>query len=860
MTVQWYYEVKLPEIYSAATHFWGCYNLCNAPILSFPDGMKDFVVYCEASNQGLGCVLMQRGKVIAYASRQLKIHKKNYTTHNLELGAVVFALKTWRHYLYGTKSVIYTNHKSLQHIFDIFDQKELNMCQRRWIELFSDFECEIHYYPGKANVVADALSRKERVKPRRIRAMAMTIQSGIIGMILAAQGEAFKQENVLAERLHGLDQQMERREDGSLYFLDLIWVSLVGGMQTIIMDKTHKTRYSIHPGADKMYHDLRDMYWWPGIKRDIAIYVSKCLTCSKVKAEHQRPSGLLQQPKITEWKWDKITIDFITKLPKRKSRHDTIWVIVNRLTKSAHFLAIREDYSTERLARLYIDEIVARHGFPVSIISDRDGRFTSRFWQTLQKDLGTRLDMTVYWAVTALSGVVTFQERFTLKDILFENFLVGMKQLNALVIFKLFDPQVIRVDGLEWRIGGLARNGWTKIVMLRNLPEDDPEEQLNSHAPSRPFKWTFIHITKILNQRVHEWWVYSEDDEVEAEEEDPEMEEEMEEEKCRMVDEARVPYSVRPFSGTFYVGSGPSRQVFAPGPTGKRMSQLYHRRRSVCMLEDQVRELVQGDREENKKLKTMLESTQRDFDRLSWHYHSLRQWSFEVQWHLHPFRHYRERPYVAPTAPVAPVARTDPDDPSPRPTRRPRRDDPYVMVRDAAARNEGDDAATTSDPQPSQPPGSPIYHLLNCRIIISHTYYAYADDIAYSFVSWTSRAYNLSPWKLHEILKCFQCGATGANDSSKSILFLSINLYATSQRFKEQHFVLGVRGQSCHNLTPFILEERGLKRHFQQTSLVVVVRGVLIEVKMRKVFDAITMLELVKLISQKQIGVAEVVA
>ncbi|GJX79276.1 putative nucleotidyltransferase, ribonuclease H [Tanacetum coccineum] len=228
-------------------------NLCNAPILSLPDGVEDFVVYCDASNQGLGCVLMQRGKVIAYASRQLKIHEKNYTTHDLELGAVVFALKTWRHYLYGTKSVIYTDHKSLQHIFD---QKELNMRQRRWIELFSDYECEIRYHPGKANVVADALSRKERVKPRRVRAMAMTIQSGVRGMILAAQGEAFKQENVLAERLHGLDQQMERKEDESLYFIDRIWVPLVGGVRTIIMDEAHKTRYSVHPGADKMYHDL----------------------------------------------------------------------------------------------------------------------------------------------------------------------------------------------------------------------------------------------------------------------------------------------------------------------------------------------------------------------------------------------------------------------------------------------------------------------------------------------------------------------------------------------------------------------------------------------------------------------------
>ncbi|GJX06198.1 putative reverse transcriptase domain-containing protein [Tanacetum coccineum] len=186
---------------------------------------------------------------------------------------------------------------------------------------------------------------------------------------------------------------MERKEDESLYFMNRIWVPLVGGVRTIIMDEAHKTEYFVHPEADKMYHDLQDMYWWPGMKRDIATYVSKCLTCSRVKVEHQRPSGLLQQPEIPEWKWDKITMDFITKLPKTKSGHDTIWVIVDKLTKSAHFLAMREDYNTERLAKLYIDEIVARHGVLVSIISDRDGRFTSRCWQIVQKALGTRLDM-----------------------------------------------------------------------------------------------------------------------------------------------------------------------------------------------------------------------------------------------------------------------------------------------------------------------------------------------------------------------------------------------------------------------------------------------------------------------------------
>ncbi|GJW67863.1 putative reverse transcriptase domain-containing protein [Tanacetum coccineum] len=189
-------------------------KLCNAPVLALPDGPNDFVVYCDASGIGLGYVLMQRGKVIAYASRQLKIHEKNYTTHDLELGAVVSAFKIWRHYLYETKSVIYTNHKSLQHIFS---QKELNMRQRRWIELFSDYDCEIRYHPGKANVVADALSRKERVKPKR-------------------------------DLQKGLDEMIKQKSDGTLYYLDRIWSVRPGlrrmfGISTPLVEFSYNNSY-----------------------------------------------------------------------------------------------------------------------------------------------------------------------------------------------------------------------------------------------------------------------------------------------------------------------------------------------------------------------------------------------------------------------------------------------------------------------------------------------------------------------------------------------------------------------------------------------------------------------------------------
>ncbi|GJZ94963.1 putative reverse transcriptase domain-containing protein [Tanacetum coccineum] len=332
-------------------------KLCSAPILSLPEGMEDFLIYCDASIKGFGAVLMQREKVIAYASRQLKKHEENYMTHDLELGAVIFTLRLWRHYLYGTKCVVYTDHKSLQYILN---QKELNMRQRRWIELLSDYDCEIRYHPGKANVVADALSRKEREKPLRVRALVMTVYPDLSERILRAQTEAMKEERVKAENLGRLIKPIfEIRSDGIRYFDKRIWLPLFGGLRDLIMHESHKLKYSIHPGSDKMYQDLKKLYWWPNMKADIATYVSKCLTCA---AEHQKPSGLLQQPKIPEWKWEKITMDFKTD-------------------------------SMEKLTQLYLKEIVCRHEVPVSIISDRDSRFASGFWRSLQKALGTDVNM-----------------------------------------------------------------------------------------------------------------------------------------------------------------------------------------------------------------------------------------------------------------------------------------------------------------------------------------------------------------------------------------------------------------------------------------------------------------------------------
>ncbi|GKE07389.1 reverse transcriptase domain-containing protein, partial [Tanacetum coccineum] len=213
-----------------------------------------------------------------------------------------------------------------------------------------------------------------------------------------------------------MDKAFEVRPDGTCCIKNRSWLPFFGGLRDLIMHESHKSKYSIHPSSDKMYQDLKKLYWWPNMKAIIVEYVSKCLACSRVKAECQKPSGLLIQPEIPTWKWERITMDFVTKLPKTLSGHATIWVIVDHLTKSTHFIPTSETDSMETLTRLYIKEIVSRHGVPISIISYRDSHFTSTFWQLMQSALGTQLDMsTAYHPDTDRQSKRTTQ---TLKDML----------------------------------------------------------------------------------------------------------------------------------------------------------------------------------------------------------------------------------------------------------------------------------------------------------------------------------------------------------------------------------------------------------------------------------------------------------
>ncbi|KAL0552101.1 hypothetical protein IC582_011198 [Cucumis melo] len=277
-------------------------KLVTAPVLTVPDGSGSFVIYSDASKKGLGCVLMQQGKVVAYASRQLKSHEQNYPTHDLELAAVVFALKIWRHYLYGEMIQIFTDHKSLKYFFT---QKELNMRQRRWLELVKDYDCEILYHSGKANV-APLHRDLERAKIAvlvgavTIQLAQLTVQSTLRQRIIDAQSNDpyLVEKRGLAEA--GQAVEFSISSDGGLLFERRLCVPSDSAVKTELLSEAHSSPFSMHPGSTKMYQDLKRVYWWRNMRREIGEFVSRCLVCQQVKAPRQKPAGLLQPLNIPE--------------------------------------------------------------------------------------------------------------------------------------------------------------------------------------------------------------------------------------------------------------------------------------------------------------------------------------------------------------------------------------------------------------------------------------------------------------------------------------------------------------------------------------------------------------------------------
>ncbi|KAA0056287.1 reverse transcriptase [Cucumis melo var. makuwa] len=312
-------------------------RLVPAPILALPVTRKDYVIYCDASRLGLGCVLMQDRNVIAYASRQLKEHECNYPTYDLELAADVLALKIWRHYLFGEKYHIFTDHKSLKYIFY---QKELNLRQRRWLELIKDYDCTLEYHPGKANVVADALSKKSRLPKSALCGIRVAllnelrgskvrvtkedsgsllaqfqVWSSLVTEIVRRQSEDSNLQKKLEKSKKGLEVEFELRTDGAIVKQGRLCVPNINELKNAILEEAHNSAYATHPGSTKMYITFKKTYWWPRMKQEIAEYVDRCLICQQVKPVRQRPGGFLNPLPVPEWKWEHITMDFLFGLP-----------------------------------------------------------------------------------------------------------------------------------------------------------------------------------------------------------------------------------------------------------------------------------------------------------------------------------------------------------------------------------------------------------------------------------------------------------------------------------------------------------------------------------------------------------------
>jgi hypothetical protein len=364
--------------------------LTSAPILRFADPNEYFVVCTDACKEGLGGVLSHNGFVICYESIKLKEHERNYAIHDLDLATIVHTLKKWRHYLMGRRFELRTYHNGLKYLFD---HPTLNARQSRWLEFLCEYDFDIKHIKGKENKVVDALNIRVHELYDTTISMYWT---DVKGRISEAANTDLQYRDLVANLQQGkMPQKVENYKletDGILLYKNKIYVPNVQDLKLMILHEMHKVPYAGHPGYQKTVAAVKSHYFWPSMKKDISKYIAKCMECQKVKAENRHPTGLLQPLPILEWKWEVVTMDFITGFPRTSKQHDSIMVVVEKLTKDAHFIPLRTTHKVVDVAGIFMREVAWLHGISKTIVSDRDPKFTSNLWKRLFKGSRTNLN------------------------------------------------------------------------------------------------------------------------------------------------------------------------------------------------------------------------------------------------------------------------------------------------------------------------------------------------------------------------------------------------------------------------------------------------------------------------------------
>ena len=378
--------------------------ITNAPVLKLPDPTLTYTVKTDASGFAIGAELSQDGHPVCYLSHKLSPAERNYSTHEKEQLAIIYALREWRHHLLGSPIKIETDHCSLKYFQT---QPNLSQRQARWSEFMSQFDYQIIYLPGKQNIVADALSRRrdwnEQGEDNEHQKHLASINSSVNNDILQRIRDAYSSDEVCIHLLNDVNNTTTSGSTASNTFTvqngviynkhQQVYVPNNERLKQLILHEHHDSKLACHIGVAKTFELISRSFWWPNIYEDVHSYVKSCLPCQQNKATNTKKNGLLSPLPIPQHKWQVVSIDFISPLPKTNSQHDAIMVVVDKLTKYAHFIPTVSTLTATQTATLFFREIVRHHGLPATIISDRDTRFTSFFWRALWNLLGTSFNM-----------------------------------------------------------------------------------------------------------------------------------------------------------------------------------------------------------------------------------------------------------------------------------------------------------------------------------------------------------------------------------------------------------------------------------------------------------------------------------